>query len=145
MGRFGRRGFLAASLGFTGFALSGCFWRSTSDPSAVADALNSAVAALPEHIDGRLQFRDSFSAGTAIGGVLTLAGRNSSEVADSLRAVLEAIIRTYVDQPGTDTAFVRVEGHPDGDTAIRVHAVDIVPASSGANVTTDDLAEFFDL
>lgn len=102
MGRFGRRGFLAASLGFTGVALSGCLWRSTSDPSAVADALDSAVTAMPEHLDGELQFQDSFSAGTTIGGVLVLAGSSSHEVADSLRAVLETIIRTYAEQPGTE-------------------------------------------
>lgn len=142
MSRYGRRRFLASTLGFTGLALSGCFGR-RSDPSAVADALNSAVTTLPVYVDGAVQFQDSVSAGTTIGGVLTLAGSSSYEVADSLHAVLETIIRTYVDQPGTDTAFVRVEGHPSGDAATRVLAADIIPAASGANVTTDDLAEFY--
>ena len=143
MGRFGRRGFFAASLGVAGIALSGCFRQAQTDPAAVADALRSAVTAMPEHLDGEVQFQDSFSAGTTIGGVLTLAGSSSYEVADSLHAVLETIIRTYVDQPGTDTAFVRVEGHPSSDAATRVLAADIIPAASGANVTTDDLAEFY--
>ncbi|WP_241241516.1 hypothetical protein [Brevibacterium linens] len=143
MGRFGRRGFFAASIGVAGIALSGCFRQAQTDPAAVADALRSAVTAMPEHLDGEVQFQDSFSAGTTIGGVLTLAGSSSYEVADSLHAVLETIIRTYVDQPGTDTAFVRVEGHPSGDAATRVLAADIIPAASGANVTTDDLAEFY--
>lgn len=144
MSRYGRRRFLASTLGFTGLALSGCFGR-RSDPSAVADALNSAVTTLPVYVDGAVQFQDSVSAGTTIGGVLTLDGGDFAEVADSLKAILETIIRTYVEQPGADTAFVRVEGHPQSDQAVRVLAVDVVPASNGANVTTDDLIEYFDV
>lgn len=144
MSRYGRRRFLASTLGFTVLALSGCFGR-RSDPSAVADALNSAVTTLPVYVDGAVQFQDSVSAGTTIGGVLTLDGGDFAEVAESLKAILETIIRTYVEQPGADTAFVRVEGHPQSDQAVRVLAVDVVPASNGANVTTDDLIEYFDV
>lgn len=111
-----------------------------SDVDAVTAALRTAVEGLPEHLDGLVQFQDSATAGTAIGGVLVLAGRDRAEVARSLLLVLETVSRTYDQQQGARTAAVRIEAHPEGDRDTRVRAAELVPPSSGADVTTEDLA-----
>lgn len=126
-------------MGIVGSLLAACGLGGRSDAGAVQDALRAAVEALPEHRDGLVQFQDSASAGTTIGGVLSLAGEGRAEVEDSLRTVLETVGRTYREQPDTRKAFVRIEAHPEGDDATRVLSADVVEPASGANVTTDDL------
>lgn len=116
-----------------------------SDVPAVQAALQAAVESLPAWRGGQIQYQDSASAGTTISGVLVLAGDDRDAVAASLTSVLEAVIRTYVDQPQTRTAYVRLEGHPEGDRSTRVEAADVVQPAEGANVTTDDLTEHFGL
>ncbi|WP_422116019.1 hypothetical protein [Brachybacterium sp. UNK5269] len=113
------------------------------DAAAVADALQEAVRARPEHRAGRVHFQDSRTAGTVIAGVLALAGEDREQVAASLRSVLETVARTYAAQPGTRTAFVRLEAHPEGDRGTRVMPADVVAPATGPNVTTDDLAAHF--
>lgn len=120
--------------------LAACGLGGRRDPSAVQEALRTAVEALPEHLDGLVQFQDSASAGTTISGVLVLAGEDRAGVESSLLTVLETVSGTYREQPGTRRAFVRIEAHPEGDSATRVLAADLVEPASGANVTTDDLA-----
>ena len=126
-------------MGILGSLLAACGMGGRSDVDAVAAALRDAVEALPEHLDGLVQFQDSTSAGTTIGGVLVLEGEDRASVEQSLLTVLETVSRTYREQPGVRRAFVRVEAHPEGDAALRVLAADVVEPSSGANVTTDDL------
>lgn len=135
-----RRSLLIASLAM---ATAACGRR--SDIPAVQAALQQAVESLPAWRSGRIQYQDSTSAGTTISGVLSLAGDDRDAAAASLVSVLEAVIRTYVDQPRTRTAFVRVEGHPEGDQSTRVTAADVLAPAEGANVTTDDLVEHFGL
>lgn len=138
----GRRGVL---VGIVGSLLAACGLGGRADVGAVQDALRAAVEALPEHLDGLVQFQDSASAGTFIGGVLVLVGEDRTEVEQSLLAVLGTVARTYREQSGVRKAFVRLEGHPAGDAATRVLAADVVAPASGANVTTDDLEAHFGL
>lgn len=119
--------------------------RDRSDISAVQAALQQTVESLAVWVDGQIQYQDSATAGTTISGVLTLAGEDRDAVAASLTDVLEAIIRTYSNQPKTRTGFVRVEGHPEGDRSLRVRSADVVRPAKGANVTTDDVVEHFGL
>lgn len=142
MGRVGRRGVL---VGILGTLLTACGLGPRSDVEAVGAALHEAVAALPEHLDGQVRFQDSTNAGTTISGVLVLAGESREQVAESLLVVLETVARTYAEQPGVRTAFVRIEGHPEADDALRVLAAEVVEPSSGANITTEDLAAHFGL
>ncbi len=114
-----------------------------SDAESVAAALQEAVRARPEHREGQVHFQDSANAGTVISGVLALAGEDREQVEASLRSVLETVVRTYAEQPGARTAFVRLEAHPVGDRGTRVMPADVVAPSAGANVTTDDLAAHF--
>lgn len=114
-----------------------------SDAEAVTVALQEAVRARPEHRKGQVHFQDSANAGTVISGVLALAGEDREQVEASLRSVLETVVRTYAEQPGARTAFVRLEAHPEGDRGTRVVPADLVAPSAGANVTTDDLAAHF--
>ncbi|MGO1198624.1 MAG: hypothetical protein ACTMKY_01840 [Dermabacteraceae bacterium] len=136
----GRRGVL---VGIIGSLLTACGLGGRSDVTAVQEALRGAVQALPEHLDGKVQFQDSTSAGTTISGVLVLAGRDRAEIEQSLLIVLETVSDTYDQQSGVRTAFVRIEGHPEGDRGTRVVAADVVTPTSGANVTTEDLAAHF--
>lgn len=132
-------------MGIIASLLAACGVGGRSDVGAVQDALRSEVEALPEHLDGQVQFQDTTNAGTTISGVLTLAGDDREQVEQSLLTVLEAVVRTYREQPDVRTAYVRLEGHPDGDRATRVVSADVVAPSSGANITTDDLATHFGL
>lgn len=136
----GRRSLL---VGFVGLTLAACGGR--SDIPAVRDALQKAVEALDEYRDGQIQYQDSSAAGTTISGVLDLAGDDRDGVAESLTAVLEAVIRAYREQPDVRTAFVRITGQRDADANTRVESSEVVRASEDANVTTDDLEEHFDL
>ena len=138
----GRRG---ALVGIIASLLAACGVGGRSDVGAVQDALRAAVEALPEHLEGLVQYQDSPNAGTTISGVLTLAGDDREQIEQSLLAVLETAVRTYRAQPGVRTAFVRLEAHPEGDRATRVVSADVVEPSSGANTTTDDLAAHFGL
>lgn len=131
-------------MGIIGSLLTACGLGPRSDVSEVQDALRGAVEALPEHLDGTVQFQDSTSAGTTINGVLVLAGRDRAEVEQSLLAVLETVSGTYDQQSGVRTAFVRLEAHPEGDRDTRVLTADVIAPSSGANVTTEDLTAHFD-
>ena len=72
----------AVLLGGLALSVTACGRR--SDVPAVQAALRSAVEALPEHVDGLVQYQDSGSAGTTIGGVLTLQGADRAAVAASL-------------------------------------------------------------
>ena len=133
----------AVLLGGLALSVGACGRR--SDVSAVQAALRSAVEALPEHVDGLVHYQDSGSAGTTIGGVLTLQGADRGAVAASLERVLETVARTYRDQADVRTAFVRVEAQPADDSATRVLTTEVVAPSEGANTTTDDLDAHFDL
>lgn len=134
-----RRGLL---LGALGLPLAAC--GSRSDVPAVKAALQKAVEARPEYRDGQVQYQDSPSAGTFINGVLTLEGADRDAVATSLEAVLEAVIRTYQDQPDVREAHVRLEAYPAGDDGARVLTTGVVPPSEDrANTTTEDLKEHF--
>lgn len=126
-------------MGILGSLLAACGRGGRSDVDAVQDALRTAVEALPEHLDGLVQFQDSTTAGTTIGGVLVLVGKDRDGVEHSLRTVLETVGRTYREQPGVRKAYVRIEAHPEGDAGTRVLAADVVEPASGANVTTEDL------
>jgi hypothetical protein len=126
-------------VGIVGSLLAACGLGGRSDAGAVQEALRTAVEALPEHREGLVQFQDSTSAGTTIGGVRALAGEDRAGVEQSLLTVLETVSRTYREQPGVRRAFVRLEAHPEGDESTRVLAADVVEPASGANVTTDDL------
>lgn len=130
-------------MGIIGSLLTACGLGGRSDVTAVQDALRVAVEALPEHLDGKVQFQDTTSAGTTISGVLVVVGQDRAEVEQSLLAILETVSDTYEQQPGVRTAFVRIEAHPDGDRGTRVMTADVVTPSSGANVTTEDLAARF--
>lgn len=136
----GRRGVL---VGIISSLLTACGLGGRSDVTAVQDALRVAVEARPEHLEGTVQFQDSTSAGTTISGVLVLAGQDRAQIEQSLLTVLETVSDTYDQQPGVRTAFVRLEAHPEGDRSARVMAADVVAPSSGANVTTEDLAAHF--
>lgn len=130
-------------MGIIGSLLTACGLGGRSDVTDVQEALRVAVEALPEHRDGKVQFQDSTSAGTTISGVLVLAGQDRAQIERSLLVVLETVSDTYDQQPGVRTAFVRIEAHPEGDRGTRVMTADVVAASSGANVTTEDLAAHF--
>lgn len=132
-------------MGIIASLLAACGVGGRSDVGAVQDALHAAVEALPEHLEGQVQYQDSTNAGTTIGGVLTLAGEDREQVEQSLLTVLESVVHTYREQPDVRTAYVRLEGHPEGDRATRVVSADVVAPTSGANITTDDLAAHFDL
>lgn len=136
----GRRGVL---VGIIGSLLTACGLGGSSDVTAVQDALRVAVEALPEHLDGKVQFQDSTSAGTTISGVLVLAGQDRAQIEQSLLTVLETVSDTYDQQPGVRTAFVRLEAHPEGDRGTRVITADVVSPSSGTNASTEDLAAHF--
>ncbi|SMC88591.1 hypothetical protein [Janibacter indicus] len=133
----------AVLLGGLALSVGACGRR--SDARAVQEALQSAVSALPVYVDGRVQYQDSASAGTTISGVLTLQGADRTAVAAALGSVLEAVARTYREQPHVRTAFVRLEAHPTGNPAERVPTAGVVPPSTGSNTTTEDLEEHFDL
>ena len=130
-------------MGIIGSLLTACGLGPRADISEVQDALRVAVEALPEHLGGAVHFQDSVNAGTTISGVLVLAGRDRSQIERSLLTVLETVSDTYDQQPGVRTAFVRLEAHPEGDRSTRVMAADVVAPSSGANITTEDLAAHF--
>lgn len=130
-------------MGIIGSLLTACGLGRRSDVTAVQDALRGAVEALPEHLAGKVQFQDSANAGTTISGVLVLAGQDRAQIEQSLLVVLETVSGTYDEQPGVRTAFVRLEAHPEGDRETRAMTADVVPPSSGANVTTEDLAARF--
>lgn len=130
-------------MGIIAGLLTACGLGPRSDVPEVQAALRGAVEALPEHLDGLVQFQDSTSAGTTISGVLVLAGRERAEIEQSLLAVLEAVNAAYARQPGVRTSFVRLEAHPEGDRSTRVMTADVVAPSSGANVTTEDLGAHF--
>lgn len=130
-------------MGIVASLLTACGLGPRSDAEAVAAALQEAVAAHPEHLDGQVRFQDSTNAGTTISGVLALAGEDRDQVEASLLSVLETVVRTYAQQPGVRTAYVRLEAHPDGDRRTRVMSAEVVEPSSGANVTTEDLAAHF--
>lgn len=130
-------------MGIIAGLLTACGLGPRSDVPEVQAALRGAVEALPEHLDGLVQFQDSTSAGTTISGVLVLAGRERAEIEQSLLAVLEAVNAAYARQPEVRTSFVRLEAHPEGDRSTRVMTADVVAPSSGANVTTEDLAAHF--
>lgn len=136
----GRRSLL---VGGVGLMLAAC--GSRSDIAAVRDALQEAVEGLGEYRGGQIQFQDSSTAGTTISGILDLAGDDRDGVAESLTAVLEAVIRAYRKQPDVRTAFVRITGQLVADANTSVESSDIVRPSEGANVTTDDLEEHFGL
>jgi len=140
MGHVGRRGVL---VGILGTLLTACGLGPRSDVDAVGAALQQAVSALPEHLDGQIQYQDSTNAGTTIAGVLVLAGERREQIEESLLTVLGAVTRTYAEQPGVRTAYVRIEGHPAADAAARVLSADVITPSSGANVTTEDLDAHF--
>lgn len=133
----------AVLLGGLALSVGACGRR--SDARAVQEALQSAVSALPVYVDGRVQYQDSATAGTTISGVLTLQGADRTAVAAALGSVLEAVARTYREQPHVRTAFVRLEAHPTGNPAERVPTAGVVPPSTGSNTTTDDLDAHFDL
>lgn len=133
----------AVLLGGLALSVGACGRR--SDARAVQEALQSAVSALPVYVDGRVQYQDSATAGTTISGVLTLQGADRTAVAAALGSVLEAVARTYREQPHVRTAFVRLEAHPTGNPAERVPTAGVVPPSTGSNTTTEDLEEHFDL
>lgn len=130
-------------MGIIGGLLAACGLGGRSDLETVTSALRAAVEALPEHQDGQVQFQDSANAGTTISGVLVLAGEDRAQVEGSLLTVLETVSSTYEQQSGVRTAFVRIEAHPAGDRETRVTSADVIPPSSGANVTTEDLAAHF--
>lgn len=130
-------------MGIIGSLLAACGLGPRADVDAVRAALQEATAALPEHLGGTVSFQDSASTGTTIGGILTLAGTGRAEVEQSLLAVLEAVSAAYAAQPGVRTAFVRIEGHPEGDRNARVLSADVVPPATGANTTTEDLTARF--
>lgn len=130
-------------MGIVGSLLAACGMGGRSDVGAVQDALRAAVEALPEHRGGLVQFQDSTNAGTTIGGVLILAGTDREQVEESLLSVLVTVLGTYREQPNVRTAFVRIEAHPEGDTATRVLTTDVITPSSGANATTEDLEAQF--
>lgn len=136
-----RRALLIGALGTSLAACGG----SRSDIPAVTAALQQAVEALPEYRSGKVHFQDSATAGTFIGGVLALEGADRDAVASSLEAVLEAVIRTYRDQPDVRSAHVRLETSPASDSSTRVLTTDVVTPSEGANATTDDLEDHFGL
>lgn len=130
-------------MGIVGSLLAACGMGGRSDVGAVQDALRAAVEALPEHRGGLVQFQDSTNAGTTIGGVLILAGADREQVEESLLSVLVTVLGTYREQPNVRTAFVRIEAHPEGDTATRVLTTDVITPNSGANATTEDLEAQF--
>lgn len=130
-------------MGIVGSLLAACGLGGRSDVEGVTAALRTAVEALPEHRDGQVQFQDSANAGTTISGVLVLAGQDRGRVEESLLTVLETVSATYEQQSGVRTAFVRIEAHPDGDRETRVASADVVPPSSEANVTSEDLVVHF--
>lgn len=136
----GRRSLLVGAVGLT---LTACGGR--SDIAAVRNALQEAVEGLGEYRGGQIQYQDSSTAGTIISGILDLAGDDRDGVAESLTAVLEAVIRAYREQPDVRTAFVRIRGQLVADANTRVESNETVRPSSGANVTTDDLEEHFGL
>ena len=73
-------------MGIVGSLLAACGLGGRSDVGAVQDALRTAVEALPEHLDGLVQFQDSTSAGTTIDGVLVLEGEDRASVEQIGRA-----------------------------------------------------------
>lgn len=141
-----RRSILVGALGAS---LTAC---GRSDPLEVADALDEAVAALPEYIAGDFHVTDNVSAGTHIEADLALVGETPDEVGASLTVVLETVIRTYREQANTRTADVGISGHSAGSRRYQepadnvVHTSDVIRSVSGSNiVTTDDLEEHFGL
>lgn len=139
-----RRGLLAGGVGLLGLALAGCFEK-RSDRDAVMAALQSAVEKVPGYADGTIGYQDSFGPGTFINAVLVVDTTTRAETEQVLRALLEAIIRAYVEQPNTRKASVRVRVRPDGDLDTVVKAIDVIDAESSTNVTTDDLKREFGL
>ena len=120
---------------------AGCTPR--SDQSAVQAALQSTLGAVPGYVDGTIQYQDGPSSGTTISAVLAVTATDREGTAEALKSVLEAVVRTYIDQPDVRTAFVRISASPEGDRSIHVDTADIVTPSEGANATTDDVASHF--
>ncbi|WP_238147956.1 hypothetical protein [Rothia halotolerans] len=138
-----RRTALAGALSMLTVFATGCAPR--SDQAAVQAALQSAVDAVPGYVGGTIQYQDGFSPGTTISAVLTVTATDREGTAEVLSSILEAVIRTYVDQPDVRTGFVRISASPEGDQTISVNTADIVKPSEGANATTDDVASHFKL
>ena len=138
-----RRIALTGALSMLPVLATGCTRR--SDQAAVQAALQSAVDAVPGYVGGTIQYQDGFSSGTTISAVLAVTATDREGAAEVLEDVLEAVIRTYVDQPHVRTGFVRISASPEGDRTISVDTADVVEPAEGANATTDDVASHFKL
>ena len=107
--------------------------------------MQSAVEKVPEYIRGTVHFQDGFSQGTVINAIITVNTTTREETAQVLRAMLEAMIGAYVEQPNARKASVLVEAHQEDDRNARVKAIDVIDSAESANVSTDDLKQEFGL
>lgn len=112
---------------------------------AVQEALQGAVEALPEHIDGTVHFQDSGMTGTVINGVLIVAGDDRDEALASFTKILETTLRVYLEQSGVGTATVRLEARLDPESSMRLFPSDVLGLDEQRNVDSDELAEYFGL
>ena len=139
-----RRGILAGGIGLLGLALTGCF-STRSDIPAVTAAMQAAVEKVPGYLRGTVHFQDGFSQGTVINAIIAVNTTTREETAQVLRAMLEAVIGVYVEQPNVRRASVLVEAHQEDDRNARVKAIDVIDSTESATVSTDDLKREFGL
>lgn len=127
--------------------LSACGVGETTRPDApaVQEDLQDAVELTTEHLDGAVVFRDSETGGTTITGTLSVAGETREQVTGCFASVLETLVRTYREQEGLGPAEVKLEAHPACDRTLRVRAHEVMPDGTGGRVTTDDLADHFEI
>ncbi|WP_291792624.1 hypothetical protein [Brevibacterium sp.] len=135
----------AISGGVSGLLLlaAGCAPR--SDIDAVTAALQTAVEGTPAYVKGKVFFQDGFSPGTFMGGTLIVDAADRQQAADVLTTILEAVIRTYLDQPNVRNASVDIGVRTQIDDQIYVRAHEVIPPADRATVDTDDLIAHFGL
>lgn len=131
-------------MGVITMLLAACTGGGRADADAVQRALQDAAEDGPELADGTIHFQDRAKTGTSIAGVLAVNAAGD-DVPAAFEAILERIARAYREQPRTRTASVLLEAHPADDVDQRIRITDILAPSSGATVTSDDLAAHFGL
>jgi len=145
---FTRRTLFAGGVASLALALAGCGVLGSgerTDPETVQRELQTAVEALPEYADGVIQYVDGISSGTTISGVLRVNSTSREQTERALTRIHEALIRTYLEQPRAQKAFVRMSVSPTNDEAAIVESAEVSPPADGTNTTTDDLAVQFGL
>lgn len=117
-----------------------------SDREAVQAALQETVEAVPGYVDGSISFQDGFSPGTSIRGTMWVDATDRAGAEAIFEDILEAVVRTYVEQENAREAGVYMRAYPESDEDILIEVQEVVPPRDGSgSPDTTDLVEHFDL